>query len=173
MASGPKDGILSVYREPGARGQREEDDVKTIVIATDGSDSAAQALEFAIELAKETGASLEVVSVRPTRLAGKAGAGAPILEVEEFDGPDHIASAAAEQAREAGVTATPHAAHGDVVDCIATAATTLGADLLVVGSRGSGSISGALLGSVSHALVRRSPVPLTIVRHAAVHATTS
>jgi nucleotide-binding universal stress UspA family protein len=30
-----------------------------------------------------------------------------------------------------------------------------------------------VLGSVSHALVRRSPVPVTIVRHAAVHATAS
>jgi nucleotide-binding universal stress UspA family protein len=51
---------------------------------------------------------------------------------------------------------------------LADAASTLGADVLVVGSRGHGSISGALLGSVSHALVRRSPVPLTIVRHSAV-----
>jgi len=42
--------------------------------------------------------------------------------------------------------------------------------LLVVGSRGHGPISGAVLGSVSHALVSRSPVPVTIVRHAAVHA---
>jgi nucleotide-binding universal stress UspA family protein len=147
--------------------------MKTIMIATDGSEPAAQALEVAIDLAKESGASLEVVSVRPPRAAGRGGAGAPILEVEEFHGPEHIAEAAAQQAREAGVTATPHAAHGDVVDCIAKAATTLGADLLVVGSRGMGPLSGAVLGSVSHALVRRSPVPVTIVRHAATHAITS
>ena len=147
--------------------------MKTILIATDGSDPAAQALQVAIDLAKETGASLEVLSVRPPRVAGRGGAGAPILEVEEFRGPEHIAESAAQQAREAGVTATPHAAHGDVVDSIATAATTLRADLLVVGSRGMGPLSGAVLGSVSHALVRRSPVPVTIVRHAAVHATAS
>jgi nucleotide-binding universal stress UspA family protein len=147
--------------------------MKTILIATDGSDPAAQALEVAIDLARETGATLEVLSVRPTRVAGRGGAGPAILEVDEFDGPEHIAEAAAQLAREAGVEATPHAAHGDVVSSIADAATTLGAELLVVGSRGLGSLSGAVLGSVSHALVRRSPVPVTIVRHAAIHATAS
>lgn len=144
--------------------------MKNILIATDGSEPANQALEVAIDLAKQTGAKLQVLSVRPPRLAGRGGTGAPILEVEEIHGPEHIANAAAEHAREAGVDVTPHAAHGDVVDCIADAATKLGADLLVVGSRGLGSLSGAVLGSVSHALVRKSPVPVTIVRHAAVPA---
>ena len=147
--------------------------MKTILIATDGSEPASQALDVAIDLARETGAALEVLSVRPQRVAGRGGAGPAILEIEELDGPEHIADAAAQQARDAGVDATPHAAHGDIVDCIATAATTLGAELLVVGSRGMGPLSGAVLGSVSHALVRRSPVPVTIVRHAAVHATAS
>jgi nucleotide-binding universal stress UspA family protein len=144
--------------------------MKTILIATDGSEPAGQALEVAIELARQTGAALHVLSVRPQRVAGRGGAGPAIIEVEELDGPEHIADAAAARAREAGITATPHAAHGDVVNSIASAATSLGADLLVVGSRGHGPISGAVLGSVSHALVSRSPVPVTIVRHAAVHA---
>jgi nucleotide-binding universal stress UspA family protein len=145
--------------------------VKTIMIATDGSDPAVQALEVAIELARDTGATLQVLSVRPPRVGGRGGAGPAILEVEELHGPEHIADAAAQHAREAGVVAVPHAAHGDVVTCIAEAATALGADLLVVGSRGMGSLSGAVLGSVSHALVRRSPVPVTIVRHASVPVT--
>jgi nucleotide-binding universal stress UspA family protein len=147
--------------------------MKNILIATDGSEPAHQALEVAIDLATQTGAALHVLSVRPPTPVGRAGAGAPILEVEHFDGPEHIAETAAAHAREAGLEVTPHAAHGDVVDCIAGAATSLGADLLVVGSRGLGSLSGAVLGSVSHALVRQSPVPVTIVRHAAVHATAS
>jgi nucleotide-binding universal stress UspA family protein len=142
--------------------------MKTILVATDGSEPAGEAIEVAIALAKDTGAALEVLSVRPPRVGGRAGAGAPILEVEELHGPEHIAEAAAQRARDAGVAATAHATHGDVVDCIAGAATTLGADLLVVGSRGMGSLSGAVLGSVSHALIRKSPVPVTVVRHAAV-----
>jgi nucleotide-binding universal stress UspA family protein len=144
--------------------------MKTILIATDGSESAGQALDVAIDLARQTGAALEVLSVRPQRVAGRGGAGPAILEVEELEGPEHIADAAAAHAREAGVVATPHAGHGDVVTCISEAANSLGAELLVVGSRGHGALSGAVLGSVSHALVGRSPVPLTIVRQAAVHA---
>lgn len=144
--------------------------MKTILIATDGSVSAAQALDVAIDLARETGATLQVLSVRPQRAPGRGGVGPALVEVEEFDGPEHIAEAAALKAREAGIVATPHAAHGDVVTCISDAATALGAELLVVGSRGHGALSGAVLGSVSHALVSHSPVPVTIVRQAAVPA---
>ena len=144
--------------------------MKTIMIATDGSETAGDALDVAINIAKETGATLQVLSVRPQRAAGRGGAGPAILEVEEFGGPEHIAETAAQRARETGLDATPHSAHGDVVTCIADAATALEADLLVVGSRGLGSLSGAVLGSVSHALVHRSPVPVTIVRQAVVHA---
>jgi nucleotide-binding universal stress UspA family protein len=146
--------------------------VKTIMLATDGSEAASDALDVAITIAKETGATLQVLSVRPPRPAGRGGVGPAMLEVEELHGPEHIAEAAAQRARETGLQATAHAAHGDVVTCIVDAATEFGADLLVVGSRGLGSLSGAVLGSVSHALVHRSPVPVTIVRHAAVHAPT-
>jgi nucleotide-binding universal stress UspA family protein len=141
--------------------------MKTILIATDGSEPAAQALDVAVDLARDSGAALHVLSVHPLRIPGRAGAGPAISEVEESEGAEHIAGREAQRARDAGVAATPHAGRGDVVDCIADTATKLGADLLVVGSRGLGSLSGAVLGSVSHALVRRSPVPVTIVRHAA------
>ena len=141
--------------------------MKTILVATDGSEPAAQALEVAIQLARDTGAALEVLSVRQQRPVGRAGSGPAILETEEAHGAEHIAERAAEHAREAGIDATPHTGHGDVVDVIAESAGSLGADLLVVGSRGMGPLSGAVLGSVSHALVHRSPVPLTIVSHAA------
>jgi nucleotide-binding universal stress UspA family protein len=141
-----------------------------ILIATDGTASADEALDVAIEMARESNAALNILSVRRPRPAGRGGAGPAVLEVEMRDGPKRIAEAAARRAREAGVPATPHVAYGDIVDTIADAANTLGADHLVVGSRGLGSMSAAVLGSVSHALVRRSPVPLTIVRRPAVHA---
>ena len=145
--------------------------MKTILIATDGSEPAGQALDVAIDIAKQTGATLQVLSVRPPIVAGRArsrpadprGRGARRA-------PSTSPRPAAAHAREAGVDATAHVAHGDVVDSIADAATAFGADMLVVGSRGHGPLSGAVLGSVSHALVRRSPVPVTIVRHAVAHA---
>ncbi len=146
--------------------------MNSILIATDGSESAEQALEVAIELAREMGASLHVVSVRPPLPVGHTGPSPAVLEVDEEHGAERIAAAAAERAREAGVQATPHVARGPVVDNIVSAVHELGADLLVVGSRGHGAIAGVMLGSVSHALIRQSPVPVTIVRKAAVPAAT-
>ena len=43
-----------------------------------------------------------------------------------------------------------------------------GCDLVVIGARGQGAISSALLGSVSQEVAHASPVPVTIVKHADV-----
>jgi nucleotide-binding universal stress UspA family protein len=144
--------------------------METILLATDGSEAGTQALHLAIELASATHATLEILSVHPRRGGGRIGTGAPVLDIEEFDRTDQIARAAAERARAAGVDARSHAAHGDVVACVIDAVEEFRANLLVIGSRGLGAVSGAMLGSVSQALVRRSPVPVTIVRHAKAHA---
>jgi nucleotide-binding universal stress UspA family protein len=139
--------------------------MKTIMFATDGSDQAAGALNVAIELAKDVGAKLEVLSVQPPLPVGRGAGGGPrVLEVEQKHGSEHIAEAAVAAAAAVGVNATAHTAHGDVVDCICAASETLNADLVVIGSRGHGPVTGALLGSVSHALIKRSQIPVTIVR---------
>jgi nucleotide-binding universal stress UspA family protein len=144
--------------------------METILLATDGSEASTQALDLAIELASATRSTLEILSVRPRRHGGRVGLGTRMLDVEEFDRTEQIARAAAERARAAGVDARSHAAHGDVVACIVDAIERFDADLLVIGSRGLGAVSGAMLGSVSQALVRRSPVPVTVVRHAKAQA---
>ena len=53
---------------------------------------------------------------------------------------------------------------GDPADVIIAQAAALGADLIVMGSRGMGPIQGLLLGSVSEEVVRRAPCPVTVVR---------
>jgi nucleotide-binding universal stress UspA family protein len=133
-----------------------------IAHATDGSDEARAALDLAIELCKETGASLAVISVKPPLHAGK-GISLPISEVEEPQGVEHIAAASADVARAAGLKVEVHTPHGDPATEIAAIADGLGADLLVVGSRGFGAVHGALVGSVSRALMKRSKVPVTVV----------
>jgi nucleotide-binding universal stress UspA family protein len=139
--------------------------VNAILVATDGGAAAAQALEVAIEIARDSGASLEILSVRPPFRDRHAGA--PTLEVDGRAGPERIAGDAVKRARDAGVRASAHVAHGDVVSCIGNAARTLDAGLIVVGSRGLDPSRGDRLGSISRALVRRSPVSVTVVHEPA------
>ena len=131
------------------------------MLATDGSDSADEALDLAIEIARDAGATLRILSVRPPKRSthdeGR------LRAVEQVGGARRIADASATRARQAGVEATSDVAHGDVVTSIVDAAEALSADLLVVGSRGHSLSEGpAVLGSVSQALVRNSPVPVTV-----------
>lgn len=144
--------------------------MKTILFATDGSESAHEALDVAVELARDAGAELHVLSVHhPPVPARGAAASIPITETESTAGAERVAGEAADKARAAGVETSVHIAHGDVVDRIIKVADETGADMIVVGSRGLGIVGGAVLGSVSRRLVRRSKTPVTVVRpHAAV-----
>jgi nucleotide-binding universal stress UspA family protein len=140
-----------------------------ILFATDGSDSAGEALEFAIEPAKETGTELDVLAVKPPPVLSKGGVGAPIFEVEEDQGAEHVASAAVAKAERSGVRARAHVEHGEPAEAIVVVGERLQVNLIVVGSRGLGPIRGAMLGSISHDLIKRSRIPVTIVRDMAHH----
>jgi nucleotide-binding universal stress UspA family protein len=144
--------------------------MKLIVHGTDGSAEAREALALAIDLAKETGAELAVVSVHVVPIGGK-GVKPPVADVEQPHGAEHLAGEAAATARAAGVKATTHVVTGEPARAIADAAEDLGADLIVVGSRGFGAIHGALVGSVSRGLITRSKVPVTVVAHRPVRET--
>ena len=69
--------------------------MKKIMVATDGSESAAAAEDAAIELAQQMGAKLHVLAVRPPVVHGRAGSGPAMTEIEELHGSDHIAEEAA------------------------------------------------------------------------------
>ncbi len=76
-----------------------------------------------------------------------------------------IAEAAAAQAHDLGATAVAsEIAEGDVADAILDTAKRLDADLIVVGSRGLGRISGLLMGSVSQKVSQLSDSPCLIVK---------
>ncbi len=141
--------------------------MQLIVHATDGSPEAAAALEVAMDLAKDTGAQLAVVCVHIVHPGGK-GLSPPITEVEQPHGAEHLAEAATATARAAGIDTRAYVATGDPAKEIIQIAEEVGADLIVVGSRGFGAVRGALFGSVSRAIVGRSKIPVTVVTERSV-----
>jgi len=70
------------------------------------------------------------------------------------------------QLGEAGVTPTPHIHVGDVADTLMRVADELGCDFICMGTHGHGVLSGAMLGSVSAKVIRRSRLPVLFARPA-------
>jgi nucleotide-binding universal stress UspA family protein len=141
--------------------------MKKIVIATDGSPSALEAVEVGIELAAEQEAEPMFVHVAPAAdvlPTGLAMTG-PVSVPHELDEYDRTAlERALQTAEERGLKAETKLLVGDAAHQIAAYADEVDADLIVVGSRGLGTISGTLLGSVSRAVLHDTKRPVLIVR---------
>ena len=114
--------------------------MKQIVIATDGSPSATEAVDVGLELAQEQGADVTFVHVTtPDDYAvSRLGPGHPIAHHEPIDESETALTAAEQAAKEAGVTYALERISGDAVDTIVAVADAKHADLIVVGSRGLG-----------------------------------
>ena len=142
--------------------------VNRILIATDGSASAVEAVTAGVDLAAEQGAGVTFVHVVPPVFAtrpGRLGAATLVPPVPVHD--DEVAlDAAGQLAREVGVEADVVIVSGDAADEIVAYADTIDADLIVVGSRGRGAIKGLLLGSVSKAILQEARRPVLVARSA-------
>ena len=135
---------------------------RLIVHATDGSPQANEASETAFGLCRDSGARLAVVSVRTVRPGGKGMAPA-IFATESTEGTKQISDGVVSKARALGIDATAYTRAGNPSKEIASLADELGADMIVVGTRGYGSLRSALSGSVSHDLIKHAHVPVTVL----------
>ena len=142
----------------------------SIVVGTDGSGTATQAVREAVDMAKAVGATLELVS-----------AYAPVsearLRAERRDAPEDVQwainprqevevslSDAAEIAREAGVKVNTYAREGDPADAILDVAEEQKSDLVVLGNKGMTGAKRFLLGSVPDKVSHHAPCSVLIVR---------
>lgn len=140
-----------------------------IVVGTDGSDSAREAIRQAANLAQQTGAALDVVSAFepvPSSRSSSEAAGAPDDVSHEFGPREDVNFAldgAAGIARDFGLEITPHPRDGDAADAIIQVAEETGADLIVVGNKGMTGAKRFLLGSVPNKVSHHSPCSVLIV----------
>ncbi|HMW22092.1 MAG TPA: universal stress protein [Burkholderiaceae bacterium] len=141
-----------------------------ILLAVDGSELALQAVRHALQLVREgLKASFVVGNVQePATLYEVVTAHDPdvLREVRATAGADLVASAEA-LLDAAGVDYETEVASGDPANVLVEMAERNGCDAIVMGAHGSGDLSAALLGSVSHAVLKASPVPVTFVRERA------
>jgi nucleotide-binding universal stress UspA family protein len=143
---------------------------RSIVVGTDGSETAARAVGQAIELARAHGASLELVCayepVPAARLRQEAREVPPDLQwaINPREDVDAVLREAAERARAAGVAVTVYAREGDPADAILDVAEERGADLIVVGNKGMTGAKRFLLGSVPNKVSHHAPCSVLIIR---------
>ena len=145
--------------------------MRKILIATDGSPAALHAVELGLELAEEQHAQPTFVHVAPAAdvlpVAG-FGMGGPVSVPHELAEADRSSlDDAVALAEERGIEAQTKLLAGDPAHEIVAYADEIDADLIVVGSRGLGTISSALLGSVSHKLLHAAKRPVMVVREVA------
>jgi nucleotide-binding universal stress UspA family protein len=141
----------------------------TIVVGTDGSDTAARAVAMAIDLARRSGATLHVVSAYkdPATTIAAAQSG-PVGMPDTSLTASAIKSSSEELVTEVAKGAGPipvetHAVAGAPADVLINVAEAVGADLIVVGSKG---MKGArrLIGSVPNSVAHRSHCHVIIAK---------
>jgi nucleotide-binding universal stress UspA family protein len=142
----------------------------SIVVGTDGSETATQAVREAVDMAGAVGATLELVS-----------AYAPVseqrLRAERRDAPEDVQwaispkqevetslSDAADIARAAGVSVNTYARQGDPADAILDVAEEQKSDLVIIGNKGMTGAKRFLLGSVPDKVSHHAPCSVLIVR---------
>jgi nucleotide-binding universal stress UspA family protein len=136
--------------------------MKTIVIGFDGSPAAERALERAAELSGTDG---RVVIVTATVTVPAAGVvDEPILDSPSPEERDALLEDGASRLRSAGIEAALVAVEGGPAEALVEVARAEGADLIVVGSTGSGYVTRAIVGSTAENVVRQAPCDVLVVR---------
>jgi len=142
---------------------------QTIVVGTDGSETAGEAVREAIELAKLCGASIELVSayepVSHQRLREESRQAPEDMQwmVNPREDVEATLREASERVEEAGVKVQTYPREGDPADAILDVAEERNADLIVVGNKGMTGAKRFLLGSVPNKVSHHAPCSVLIV----------
>jgi nucleotide-binding universal stress UspA family protein len=143
----------------------------SIVVGTDGSDTAKTAVRYAVDLARQLGARLQIVSayepVPDQRLRNQKIEVPKDLQwmVNPREDVLLMLQDAADEAQSAGVQVVEtFARQGDAADAILDVAEEQRSDLIVVGNKGMTGAKRFLLGSVPNKVSHHAPCSVLIVR---------
>ncbi len=142
----------------------------SIVVGTDGSETARKAVQQATDLAKQVGASVSLVSayepVSNQRLREEQREVPKDLEwmVNPREDVEATLKEAGEEVEGAGVKVETFAREGDAADAILDVAEEQSADLIVVGNKGMTGAKRFLLGSVPNKVSHHAPCSVLIIR---------
>src|SRR5581483_2708456 len=136
--------------------------MKTIVVGFDGSPAAERALERAAGLSGQDGRVVIVTATVTVQAAGIVDE--PILVSPSPDERDALFEDGAGRLRAAGVAARAVAVDSGPAEALVEVARAEGADLIIVGSTGSGYVTRAIIGSTAENVVRQAPCDVLVVR---------
>jgi nucleotide-binding universal stress UspA family protein len=142
-----------------------------VLVASDGSPTASGAIDLVDGIDWPPGTTIRALYVTPTRSAvfGGPWPAAALVQADDLEAQlrrygERVIHAAADRLERPGRTVLTAIRAGRPGSVIVKAASDMQADLLVVGSRGHGTIETMLLGSVSAEIVDHAPVPVLVAR---------
>lgn len=146
--------------------------VGAVVVGVDGSESADEALAFALAEARRRGSRLHVVTawhISVSAFASELGPAAGFDPTDLAAAARHAMDEVLIRAGDAvnGIEIETSVREGHAADVLVDE--SAGADLLIVGSRGLGGFGGLLLGSVSQQCAHHARCPVVIIRSAGEH----
>jgi nucleotide-binding universal stress UspA family protein len=140
---------------------------ETIVVGTDGSETAKRAVDEAVRLAKALGAELHLVSafeaLRGARIAGAPEGAAKVWAPLPDAQVEATLSETAAVVRIGGMEVSTHALEKDPADALLEVADKVGASMIVVGSQGMHGAKRLTLGNVPNKVSHRARCNVLIV----------
>ena len=138
--------------------------LSTVAVGTDGSATAAEAVEAAAEIAKRFDAKLVLLSASQ-KSAQPVSLGGPSVELQWASNPDarmrEMLHRTEEDLRDRKIDCTSMIAEGDPADVLTSLAEECNADLLVIGNKG---MHRRVLGSVPNGVTHKAPCSVYVVK---------
>lgn len=142
-----------------------------ILIAVDGSEPSLDGVHHALTLMRQgLKASVVLAHVQePATLYELVTTRDPdLIAAASLEAGEHLMAPARALLDAAGIPYETDVGVGDAAHTLVDMIESSGCDMVVIGAKGQGAITSALLGSVSQQVAHASPVPVTIVKHAEV-----